>query len=326
MIVTLTPNPALDVTYGVASLRPGESHRIEDISERAGGKGINTAAVLTMMGHECVAIAPVGHASMASFGDDLTARGVPHRLIETPGSTRRSTAVVDSSGEATLFNEAGQALPERMWDSIAAAITRAAPAARVLTISGSLPSGAPIGVIQRLTDVAHEAGLQVILDASGAQLARALTSRPEIVKPNRSEAAATFGSSPHEPPSAAELALALHVAGARAAIVTDGVRGLTLVTDGVRLRAWLPKPLRGNATGAGDALTASLAASLNANVTTTAAVPTTGGDNPPQHNWPEILRAAVAWSAAAVLQPLAGSVDPSNVDALMPEVEIEELP
>jgi tagatose 6-phosphate kinase len=30
-------------------------------------------------------------------------------------------------------------------------------------------------------------------------------------------------------------------------------------------------------------------------------------------DWPEIVRDAVAWSGAAVLQPIAGDVDPADV-------------
>ncbi|WP_217925238.1 PfkB family carbohydrate kinase [Barrientosiimonas humi] len=102
--------------------------------------------------------------------------------------------------------------------------------------------------------------------------------------------------------------------GAGAAIVSDGAAGLTLVSgDGIRLVGRLPEPLQGNATGAGDALTAALAAGLAEGVPT-------GRDA-----WAETLRTGVAWSAAAVLQPVAGAVDPADVARLLPRVEIEEI-
>ena len=37
MIVTFTPNPALDITYAVPHVALGESHRVASVSERAGG-------------------------------------------------------------------------------------------------------------------------------------------------------------------------------------------------------------------------------------------------------------------------------------------------
>src|SRR5699024_11937623 len=38
MIVTLTPNPAVDVTYTVPRLSPGEVHRVQQVVESAGGR------------------------------------------------------------------------------------------------------------------------------------------------------------------------------------------------------------------------------------------------------------------------------------------------
>lgn len=51
MILTVTPNAALDVTYGVDNLRPNTSHRVGTAHRRAGGKGVNVARVLAALGH-----------------------------------------------------------------------------------------------------------------------------------------------------------------------------------------------------------------------------------------------------------------------------------
>ena len=131
---------------------------------------------------------------------------------------------------------------------------------------------------------------------------------------DKAEAAAMLGFDASAAPSAAELAERLVGDGAGAAVVSDGAAGLTLVSgDGIRLVGRLSEPLQGNATGAGDALTAALAAGLAEGVPT-------GRDA-----WAETLRTGVAWSAAAVLQPVAGAVDPADVARLLPRVEIEEI-
>ena len=131
-------------------------------------------------------------------------------------------------------------------------------------MSGSFPPGTDPELVRRLTRLAHEAGLRVVLDVSGAHLSRALGLRPDLVKPNRVEAAQTLtGLGRGEVPSVPGAARALVAAGARAAIVSDGTNGLVLVHDDVALRAYLPRSLSGNPTGAGDALTAALAADLD---------------------------------------------------------------
>ncbi len=62
-----------------------------------------------------------------------------------------------------------------------------------------------------------------------------------------------------------------------------------------------------NPTGAGDACTAAIAAGLAAGLP-----------------WPEMLATAGAWSAAAVLTPVAGDVDAADVARLGPRVRVEE--
>ena len=44
MIVTVTPNPALDLTWHVDRLETGETHRADAGVSRAGGKGLNWRA------------------------------------------------------------------------------------------------------------------------------------------------------------------------------------------------------------------------------------------------------------------------------------------
>lgn len=50
MILTVTLNAALDLTYHVPALRPHATHRVTDVAERPGGKGLNVARVLAALG------------------------------------------------------------------------------------------------------------------------------------------------------------------------------------------------------------------------------------------------------------------------------------
>lgn len=55
MILTVTMNAALDVTYRVDALERHSSHRVHAVDARAGGKGVNVARVLHSLGHEVFA-------------------------------------------------------------------------------------------------------------------------------------------------------------------------------------------------------------------------------------------------------------------------------
>lgn len=76
MIVTLTPNPAIDQTYRVPRLAPGASHRVEAPRRRAGGKGVNTAAVLAQTGVPHCCVSAVDTTVQTWWQDDLSHRGI----------------------------------------------------------------------------------------------------------------------------------------------------------------------------------------------------------------------------------------------------------
>ncbi|WP_255557311.1 hypothetical protein [Paeniglutamicibacter sp. Y32M11] len=58
MILSITPNPALDETYGLELFDVGGSNRVAAPLRRAGGKGINVARVLHSQGVPVLALAP----------------------------------------------------------------------------------------------------------------------------------------------------------------------------------------------------------------------------------------------------------------------------
>lgn len=304
MIVTLTPNPAIDMTYQVSALALGEPHAVTRVRERAGGKGVNAAAVLTTLDIETIALCPIGDDDQTVFAADLDRRGIGHALVPVPGRVRRSIAVVEPDGRATVFNEPGTAWP---GEAMGARLEQYANTATVVAVCGSVPPGTEAAVLAAIR-TAGARGARLLLDLRGEVLRESLALNPDLVKPNRAEAAATLGLDPKAAPPAAELAGRLVAQGAQAAVVSDGNRGVALATAGLRLRACLPERLSGNATGAGDALTAALA-------------PHVAHD--PIH-WPDALRDGVACSAAAVLQPVAGQVDPDDVARLRPRVVIKE--
>ncbi|WP_223691678.1 1-phosphofructokinase family hexose kinase [Leifsonia poae] len=296
MILTVTPNPAIDVTYRVSALDIGESHRVSPAT-RAGGKGINVARVIAQTGGHAFALTTAGGAAGLRLADDLQASGLPHELIPVAAPTRSSVAIVDgASGLTTIFNETGDPLSEKEWTAFDDAVDRLAVAATCLVGSGSLPPGAPIDFYARLVRVASTCGIPSIVDATGPGLLLAAEAGADVLKPNRRELAESTG---EDDPIVG--AARLLERGAGLVLVSLGEQGMLAVpasNPSRALRAALPQPLHGNATGAGDAGVAAVAACLAAGITDPAT----------------LLSRATAWSAAAVLAPLAGELDPSYAD------------
>lgn len=291
MILTVTPNPAIDLTYRVRSLDPGETHRVAAPAVRAGGKGINVARVVQQTGGRAFALTTAGGAPGLLLTGELEAAGLPHEAVVVASATRSSIAIVDeTAGEATIFNETGQALAAAEWDALAAAAERLAIPATCLVGSGSLPPGASDRFFGGLVAIAVARGIPSIVDATGPALLLAADAGVTVLKPNRRELADTTGES--DPVRGARVLLAR---GASLVLVSLGADGMVAVTEGSDpVHGRLGERLAGNATGAGDAAVASVASHLAA------------GESDPER----IVRRATAWSAAAVQAPLAGELHP----------------
>lgn len=302
MIVTVTVNAALDVTYAVEALTPHTTHRVRSTASRAGGKGINVARVLSALGEPTVVTGLVGGPTGAAIREDLAACGLPDALTDMAAESRRTLTVVDGT-DATGFNEPGGEVRPAEWDSFCATFSDLVQSTDIVVCSGSLPPGVPSDGYAVLVSIATECGVRTLLDCEGEALRAALAARPHLVKPNAAELEATTGVS-----DPLEGALALRSAGAGAVVVTLGAEGLLGVTQEGVWRARPPEPVAGNPTGAGDACAAALAAGLRSG-----------------SPWPELLREAVALSAAAVRTRLAGEFDESTYRRMRAGVTVEEL-
>ncbi|PRA81299.1 1-phosphofructokinase family hexose kinase [Microbacterium sp. MYb66] len=290
MILTVTPNPALDLTWRVDRLVEGGTHRADAGAARAGGKGLNVARVAHAEGADVLAVTTSGGRVGEEFAAELRASGVPHALVPIAGDTRRSIAVVDETlGDTTIVNERGANPADAEWAALLAEVVERLAGASVLVVSGSVPPGAPDSLIPMLVAVGRDAGVPVVVDTSGPALLRAADAGAAVLKPNASELVEATGIA-----DPVEGARSLIARGTELVLLSLGADGMLAVTASDLVHARLDEPLAGNPTGAGDAGVAACAVLYAAGVR-----------DPEQ-----ILRRATAWSAAAVLMPLAGDISP----------------
>ncbi|WP_449407233.1 1-phosphofructokinase family hexose kinase [Microbacterium maritypicum] len=294
MILTVTPNPALDLTWRVDRLTPGATHRADAGALRAGGKGLNVARVAHAQGAPVLALSTAGGRSGIAFAADLAASGVAHRLVQVAAPTRQTVAIVDEElGDTTIVNERGANPTDAEWAALFGEVVDALPSARVLVISGSLPPGAPESFVPLLIGTARDAGVPAIVDTSGPALIRAAEAGASVLKPNAAEVADATGIG--DPVGGARALIAL---GAELVLLSRGADGMLAVTADEVRQARLDAPLAGNPTGAGDAAVAACAVLYAQGV----------------RDVDTVLRRATAWSAAAVPMPLAGDISDEWAD------------
>ncbi|WP_435216669.1 1-phosphofructokinase family hexose kinase [Streptomyces sp. bgisy034] len=302
MILTVTLNTALDITYRVRALRPHASHRVSEVTEHPGGKGLNVARVLAALGHEVTVTGFTGGATGRVVQERLTGvPGVVDALLPVSGATRRTIAVVDErTGDTTQLNEPGPTVTPAEWSALQEAYDDLLASASVVALCGSLPPGVPVGAYAGLVRSAKAAEVPVLLDTSGEALRRGVAARPDIIKPNADELAELTGS--HEPSRATQDA---RRRGARAVVASLGEAGLLAVTPEGRWQAAPPTRLHGNPTGAGDAAVAGLLSGLVEKLP-----------------WPDRLTRATALSAATVVSPAAGEFDRATYEEFLSRVAV----
>ncbi|WP_055484038.1 1-phosphofructokinase family hexose kinase [Streptomyces sp. WMMB 322] len=306
MILTVTLNTALDLTYRVPRLHAHDSHQVREVVQRPGGKGLNVARVLAALGHASVVTGFAGGLTGSELRELLAGeRNIEDRLVATSGSTRRTVGVVDESGGgSTQFNEPGPHISPEEWSAFRETYARLLheDGVEAVALCGSLPPGVPVGAYAQLTRDAHAAGVPVVLDTSGEPLRRGLAARPDLVKPNAVELAGITGTT--EPLRAARAA---QRRGAHSVAASLGPDGMLLVTPDGTWQAGPPRSFAGNPTGAGDSAVAGLLSGMVEELP-----------------WPERLARAVALSAATVRAPTAGEFDEQVHADLLSEVTVEE--
>ncbi len=307
MILVVCLNPALDITHEVGRADWAGVNRPHAVHVRAGGKGLNVARTLRAVGAQVTLAGLVG----GSTGAELTARlrgsGIALALSSISGETRRTFTVADGSrGHAALFSEPGPAVSPGEYAEFLFSYQKAVAEAAVVVLSGSLPKVSE-GTYAELIGLAHVAGVPAILDTSGAALGLGAAAGPALVKPNLAELAEATGRA-LDPTSTSEIATAAREL-ACPAVVSLGTAGLLAVT---REGTWLARPgavVRGNATGAGDAVVAGLAAGLLRGL-----------------DWPARLAQAAALGAATAAAPAAGEFSLADYHNQLAHGQLDELP
>ena len=259
-IVTLTINPALDVSTTTEVVRPEHKMRCGPSRVDPGGGGVNVSRVIERLGGHSTAIYAVGGPTGQAYRQLLEAEGIVGRAISITGSTRENVTIDETStGKQFRFVLQGPTLVESEWQQCLAATEAAMHWGGLVVASGSLAPGVPDDFYARVARRARELGVRCIVDASGESLAAALDEGVYLVKPSGRELGELVGvelTSLDEKKAAAQQL----VAEGRAEVValTLGGDGAVLVTADAVTHLASPPIVVKSTVGAGDSFLAAL--------------------------------------------------------------------
>ncbi|MGE0222884.1 MAG: 1-phosphofructokinase family hexose kinase [Acetobacteraceae bacterium] len=261
-ILTLTLNPALDLSSTADAVEPTHKIRTTDEHIDPGGGGINVARVIHAMGFDVMALILAGGVTGHLLDELLAEQQVPRRILPMQGRTRISLTVYDrTSGLEYRFVPEGPILSADELEAAIAAVDHAE--SEWLIASGSIPRGVPADIYARLARNAADRGRKFVLDTSGEPLKLALHHGVHLMKPSLRELETMVGRPlPTREVQEAEALGLVRSGAARMVAVSLGADGAMLATeDGVVHMPALKGPVR-SAVGAGDAFLASLTLAL----------------------------------------------------------------
>lgn len=262
-ILTVTLNPALDMTTRTARVSPQRKLRCDAPQLDAGGGGANVSRAIRRLEGESVAFVAIGGSTGDHYARLLTAEGVDARFWPLQGETRTSLTVMEEeTGLHYRFVLPGPEQPPVETATLLAAIGRATPTGGYVVASGSLLPGLPEDFYGRLTAQARSGKALTILDTHGAALRQAIAARPHIIRLNHLEAHELVGGASAEA-SAYTLARELIAqAAADVVIVALGENGSLVTTPTRQFQITPPHMEVRSMVGAGDSYVAALTLGL----------------------------------------------------------------
>lgn len=303
-IVTLTMNPALDITTSVDVVRPTEKLRCSATRYDPGGGGINVARIAQVLGGSVFAVFPAGGSHGGLLVRLLSDERLPCAHIPIAASTRESFTVNEiTTGRQYRFVLPGPQLTSADQQRCLQELRFAARSAEFVVASGSLPPGVPADYYQRVADVCRQLDARFVLDTSGGGL-RHICHGVFLLKASVRELQECAGR--ELVTESAQLGAARELIDrglAQAVVVSLGSHGALLTTRDTSERFSAVPMGHGSGVGAGDAMVAAITVGLC-------------------RGWSlaEAVRLGIAAGAAMLLTPGTAACERADVERLFEQV------
>jgi 6-phosphofructokinase 2 len=304
-VLTVTLNPALDISMSVDQLVPDRKLRAPGSRREPGGGGVNVSRVLNRLGVPNVSLVVAGGAVGVELVTRMRSEGLDVIDVAIEADTRESFAITETSS-ARQYRISVPGPTMRDVDGLRTQILAAVGSARIVVLSGSVPPGTPEDFLGATID-ALPAGTTTIVDSSGPALAWVARHSTAIIKPSQRELAELVG---WEPSTAEQIEAAarevIDRGSVTAVVASRGPSGALLATRDATLRWFHPPAVRPVSTvGAGDSMVAGIAAALADGL-----------------DLDDAVRLGVAAGTAAVLTPGSGLCEPADVERFVGQVVV----
>lgn len=308
MILTVTMNPSVDISYPLEKLAIDAINRVSDVRKEAGGKGLNVSRVIKQAGEDVLATGLIGGIVgnyIVSYLDNVD---IKHKFYRIAQGSRNCIAILHE-GRQTEILESGPVVTSQEQEQFIKHFSDLLAISDTITLSGSLPAGVPEDYYQTLIRLANSQNKKVLLDCSGACL-KSVTSGPHLpwlIKPNQQELAQLAGVTLSD-----SIQSFIDIVDSNQGlqqipwiIVSLGKEGAFARVEGHYFTVRIPEISVRNPVGSGDAALAGLAIGIN------------------NHESPQnTLKRAMAFGMLNAMEAQTGCINIYNFDPLFNRVEV----
>lgn len=188
MILSITANPSVDISYNIENLKIDDVNRVELVNKDAGGKGIHVSYVLNELGEKVINSGFVGGKLGEFIEKRLDERKISHDFIKLDDETRNCIAIIHDNRQTEIL-EKGPTISLEKEKEFLAHLEKISKNIEIINISGSLPKGLDASFYQKIIKFAKENKIFVSLDTSGNTLKEIVKGeiKPDLIKPNETE-------------------------------------------------------------------------------------------------------------------------------------------
>ena len=264
MITVVNLSTAVDKAYIIKNINIGTVHRVTAEATTPGGKGLNVAKSIRLLGEDVVVTGFNGDRTSAYIEEEMKRRGVACDFVNVPGEARYNIHIMDNqAGKSTSFLEQGFKVSDADVKKFLSKFTKLCDQSEMIVISGSAPEGCDDDIYTKIISITNEKGKRVLLDTSGDLLKNGIGAKPFMVKPNVEEMRRLLGRPISGKWQLVEGATNVFDMGIPLVVVSTGAEAAVAVSwDGV-LSCKPPAVKAVNDVGCGDAMMAGFAVGLS---------------------------------------------------------------
>ena len=310
MILTVTMNPSVDISYPLEKFNLDTVNRVSKVSKTPGGKGLNVTRVLKQLDDKVIATGFIGGGLGIDIQKKLTEKEIEHKFFEISGETRNCIAILHEGMQSEIL-ESGPSVTSSESEDFLKHFEELVKEVKLISISGSFPSGMEDDYYARMIEICSKYEKPVVLDCSGKALLEVLKHeyKPKVIKPNTEELSQLIGKEVSKDIGELKETLKNELFdGIEWIIVSLGADGSFAKHNDKFYKVNIPRIEVVNPVGSGDSTVAGITSAIY--------------ENASDEN---LLKKANTLGMLNAMEKLTGFVNLENYDKLFNEVEILEI-